>query len=785
MSYTPPSSQSTAASSPNFPRDGRQPQNYADPKYVVDLPVPVKVLERSKYRDEDEFTKMRYTACTSDADNFASAGYTLRQIEFGRTVEMFIVVTMYNEDDGLFCKTMLSLYKNIAYLCNSQSSKWGQQGWKKIVICIVADGRTKINEQVLNVLGLMGVYQDGLAKPEIHGQDVVSHIFEFTSQTVVDEKQEILGHQEGFVPVQILFCMKEKNAKKINSHRWFLNAFGKVLWPEVCVLIDVGTKPTNESLYHLWKEFERDPKVAGACGEIYAELDYCGKNLLNPLVASQNFEYKMSNILDKPLESSFGFISVLPGAFSAYRFKALLGRPLESYLEGEKIHTGKDLFSKNMYLAEDRILCFELVTKEGEAWILRYVKAARAETDVPNTVHEFIYQRRRWLNGSFFAGVHALRKWLCIFRSGHSFMRKIAFMFQFLYNAVSLAFSWFSVANFYLTFFFLGEDVVLTTERKQNGTLTGSNGSKYLLVTDPVSGKTYNAPVPFDPLGNRPELIFFILRHVYILAICLVFICSLGNRPHGSRKTYIAAMCLFAIIMGIMLYLGVSELSSIVTLAQPGRNKVGDLIKSYPAFRDLVVSLGSTYGLYILSSVLYLDPWHCIHSFLQYLFLLPSYVNILMVYAFCNLHDVSWGTKGDNNDKHGNQSSSSTKSGDQTPDISTRTDTNTQYDMFERKFRAPRQEKNSIPKEIDQEDAFKNYRTSVILWWLFSNGVMIMVISSELLRPKIFSLFGVSPTSETNPYLKFIFFSVFGFAVIRFAGCVMFLTRTLAISMCG
>jgi chitin synthase len=65
----------------------------------------------------------------------------------------------------------------------------------------------------------------------------------------------------------------------------------------------------------------------------------------------------------------------------------------------------------------------------------------------------------------------------------------------------------------------------------------------------------------------------------------------------------------------------------------------GQSLVSSPAFRDIFVSLMATYGVYVVSSLLYLDPWHMLTSFLQYLFLLPSYVNILMVYAFCNTHD--------------------------------------------------------------------------------------------------------------------------------------------------
>ena len=133
----------------------------------------------------------------------------------------------------------------------------------------------------------------------VNGKPVTAHIYEYTTQSKfyelrgcrvadgvivsVSPSMRIEGAEKGMVPVQIIFCLKEKNQKKINSHRWFFNAFGPILEPNVCVLLDVGTMPGPTSIYHLWKAFDINSNVGGACGEIVALKGKYGQNLINPL----------------------------------------------------------------------------------------------------------------------------------------------------------------------------------------------------------------------------------------------------------------------------------------------------------------------------------------------------------------------------------------------------------------------------------------------------------------------------------------------------------------------
>ncbi|KAI0348109.1 chitin synthase [Trametopsis cervina] len=730
---------------------------------VLDMPVPNHIVPAGMSNVE-EVTKLRYTAATCDPDDFMRSQYSLRPYLYGRHTELFIVMTMYNEDEVLFCKTMNAVIKNIAHLCGRNKSKmWGSEGWKKVVVCVVSDGRSKINKRTLQVLTLMGCYQDGVAKDTVGGKDVTAHIFEYTSHVIVTDRGEV---SQGACPVQIIFCLKEQNKKKLNSHRWFFNAFGPLIKPNVCILLDVGTKPTGTSIYELWKCFDKHSNVGGACGEICVDTGRgCSLLLTSPLAASQNFEYKMSNILDKPLESVFGYISVLPGAFSAYRYKALQNGPggkgpLASYFRGETMHGGSSdagLFERNMYLAEDRILCFEIVAKKHEAWVLRYVKSAKAATDVPTTVAEFISQRRRWLNGSLFASVHATVFFFRIWTSGQGFFRKIALQIEFIYNAIQLLFTWTSLANFYLAFFFLVSS-----------------------ATSPGTNDAFN----FLHQGAGTA-IFEVFLKLYIALLFVVTVCSLGNRPQGSKWTYTVCIILFGLCALITLWCAGYTVYLAVPHTLAGWKDLPNLIKTNSTFRDIVISLVATYGLYLIGSLMHLEPWHMFTSFIQYLFLQPSYINILMMYAMCNLHDVTWGTKGDNGSAKdlGGAKKAKDANGKEVVEVempAAREDVDQVWtaarSSLSHKPPAEKEHRDAATKQADHD---RNSRTNVVLAWVGTNMLMILVFTSTAFTDFVKDHVEITSDTSFNPYLTFLFFAMAGMSAMRFIGSTLYLILRL------
>ncbi|KAF9345608.1 Chitin synthase, class 2 [Mortierella sp. AD094] len=85
-------------------------------------------------------------------------------------------------------------------------------------------------------------------------------------------------------------------------------------------------------------------------------------------------------------------------------------------------------FQSNMYLAEDRILCFEPVARKNEAWPFKYVKSVKASTNVPDSIGEFTSQRHRRLNGSLLVAFYSVAHFTRVLTSGQGFFRKIFLM---------------------------------------------------------------------------------------------------------------------------------------------------------------------------------------------------------------------------------------------------------------------------------------------------------------------------------------------------------------------
>jgi chitin synthase len=231
--------------------------------------------------------------------------------------------------------------------------------------------------------------------------------------------------------------------------------------------------------------------------------------------------------------------------------------------------------------------------------------------------------------------------------------------------------------------------------------------------------------------------------------------------------------------------------------------KISDLVQN-SIFFTLIVSLLSTYVLWIVSSIVFLDPWHIVtsvsvilksnseptnkHQSLQYMLLTPTYTNVINVYAFCNTHDVTWGTKGDDKPPPLASAKVNTKTGEKTEEPGLdNTDLDILYTSALSEFSALEVKVESKPSARDVEDGYnKAFRSYVVLAWMFCNAALVAVVLNVGGLNRLSSSMGLNHEANIEKtYLMVILWSVAGLSGFKFVGAMWYrIHRVVSICLC-
>ncbi|KAL4476141.1 hypothetical protein ABPG74_009874 [Tetrahymena malaccensis] len=435
------------------------------------------------------------------------------------------------------------------------------------------------------------------------------------------------------------------------------------------------------------------------------------------LPQAQNYEYTTAHMIDKNFESCLGFLHVLPGAWSAYRYKALniTKEHRENLIQKRYLKQilNKNLLSNtiqelNMFLAEDRILCLGIFCQVESSYKLKFIPDAKAFTDPVDTFEDFLNQRRRWINSSWFALEYVLQNYeYHIEESSHSFwMKNFIFPMNMLFAKIG-KFNTFFIPAFYLfvailcSYQFLKPSTTVAYKEinSQIQLIDHSNiscnqkddenlniCSATFTSTCYIVCNSYQVPNAFFAILNFIPAIFVVLI-IMILFASLTFKpknvtikpededefkklkqiendgIALNTEQKKKKKELqnkfsqkfqndifktlasfisLISCAIFIIVMATIIF----NLLDTSYLLHIGVQKLSSGFKIY-----MLTMIGLNYGSFFVSLFIHLlfQPfiaWNIFISFMSYWIYSPIYNHILLIFSFCNIDDVTWGTKG-------------------------------------------------------------------------------------------------------------------------------------------
>jgi len=391
---------------------------------------------------------------------------------------------------------------------------------------------------------------------------------------------------------KVPFCIHLKDNSKVkNKKRWsqvmymnyVLNHRYKTDDSKVFILTtDADIDFTYDSVVALLDILVRDDEIGAVCARTFP-LGY------GPLVWYQNFDYTIGHWFQKAAEHVLGCVLCCPGCFSAFRGSALK-KVIKEY--ASDVENGFDFLIKDM--GEDRWLCTLLIQNGCR---LEYSAVAQDRTYCPETFEEFYKQRRRWIAST----IANIAKVISNSRSITANNNSITVLF-ILYQAI--------------TFF---------------STLVSPATVILVIVTGLKA---------FDSHLNEAAL---------LVTLCIISVLYGVVCIYATEKTQIniAKMLtfLFSIVMAIVIS---GVLKQTVNAATEGDESIhsNSSVNNFRFQVDFgVVYLGVFVGTFIIAGLFHANEILGLLHFIWYLLCLPSGYLFLMIYAFCNINNRSWGTR--------------------------------------------------------------------------------------------------------------------------------------------
>ena len=236
------------------------------------------------------------------------------------------------------------------------------------------------------------------------------------------------------VPIWVL--VKEKNLGKLDSHAQFFDGLCAILQPRHVYQLDAGTVLAPGALREVIRCFDSDENIGAISSRCAAEAPICEDGIVP---AWQFFDTTQQLSAQWPIECLSGYLSVIPGQFCAFRWSALYqggidDSPLRHYLHGLEADS---LYTKIMFLAEDRVVGHALTLAPDKEWKLEYGVGVQATNDACSTLPELMRQRRRWNNGSNACRLYFLSRWYeFLRRDDRSLLQKLRFSAAVLWQVL-------------------------------------------------------------------------------------------------------------------------------------------------------------------------------------------------------------------------------------------------------------------------------------------------------------------------------------------------------------